>query len=185
MLNNKNRPPLFVFQRVWQHFVLWLPQLHSNNSNFYFYYQSPSTQCSTHDNLAYIQFTRGQGSWSCTDRVGEPRCVTGRRVALGRHYLLCGTWLPLQDGFCRLIIFVRHGAGEGRHSLAVADVEANVRVGDEELDDDAVLIADGGVDRSSALCILTKIKVALHSFQKNRQEPYFVMEHSFSAAAPS
>lgn len=71
-------------------------------------------------------------------------------------YLLGSTWLPLQDGFCRLIVFVRHGTGEGCHSLAVADVETNVRVGDEELDDDAVLIADGSVDRGSALCILAK-----------------------------
>lgn len=71
-------------------------------------------------------------------------------------YLLSSTWLPLQDGFCRLIVFVRHGAGEGCHSLAVADVETNVRVGDEQLDDDAVLIADGSVDRGSALCILAK-----------------------------
>lgn len=99
-------------------------------------------------------------------------------------YLLCGTWLPLQDGFCRLVVFVRHGTGEGCHSLAVADVQANVRVGDEELDDDAVLVADGGVDRSSALCILAKIKVVLHNFKKSRQKGYFVMGHSFSVVAP-
>lgn len=51
-------------------------------------------------------------------------------------------------------------------------------MGDEELDDDAVLIADGSVDRGSALCILAKIKEVLNDFKKKRQKQYFVMNHS-------
>lgn len=49
---------------------------------------------------------------------------------------------------------MRHGAGEGGHSLTVTDVEADVRVGNEELYDDAVLVADGDVDGCSAFRIL-------------------------------
>lgn len=50
-------------------------------------------------------------------------------------------------------------------------------MGDEELDDDTVLIADGSVDRGSALCILAKISEVLNDFKK-RQKQYFVMKHS-------
>lgn len=68
--------------------------------------------------------------------------------------LLGGAGLPLDDGLGCLVVLVRHGAGEGRHSLAVTDVETDVRVGNEELNDDAVLVADGDVDGRPAFSIL-------------------------------
>lgn len=71
-----------------------------------------------------------------------------------RQHLLGGAGLPLDDGLRCLVVLVRHGAGEGGHSLAVPDVEANVRVGNEELYDDTVLVADGNVDGCSAFRIL-------------------------------
>lgn len=72
--------------------------------------------------------------------------------------LFSGARLPLDDGLCCLVVLVRHGAGEGGHSLTVTDVEADVRVGNEELDDDAVLVADGNVDGCSAFSILAEDK---------------------------
>lgn len=71
------------------------------------------------------------------------------------NHLLSGARLPLEDGLCCLVVLVRHGAGERRHALAVADAQSDVRVGDEQLDDDVVLVANGGVDGSSALRVLT------------------------------
>lgn len=65
---------------------------------------------------------------------------------------------PLDDGLRRLVVLVRHGAGEGGHSLTVPDVETNVRVGNEQLYDDAVLVADGNVDGRSTLGILGEDK---------------------------
>ncbi len=70
-------------------------------------------------------------------------------------YLFSSTWLPLQDGLCCFVVLVRHCAGEGGHSLTVTNVETNVRMGNEELYDDVVLVANGSMDGSSALCILT------------------------------
>lgn len=76
-------------------------------------------------------------------------------VHLCQLYLLSSTRLPLEDRLCCLIVLVRHGAGEGGHSLAVTDVETNVRMGNEELYNDVVLVANGSMDGSPALCILT------------------------------
>lgn len=84
--------------------------------------------------------------------------LCNRRSSFYHHYLFCSTWLPLQNSFCCLIVFVRHGAGEGGHSLTVTDVKTDVRMGDEELYDDTVLVADGSMDRGSTLCILAKKK---------------------------
>lgn len=75
-----------------------------------------------------------------------------------RQYLFGGARFPLDDRLCCLVVLVRHGAGEGGHSLTVTDVEANVRVGNEELYDDAVLVADGNVDGCSAFRILAEDK---------------------------
>ena len=69
-------------------------------------------------------------------------------------HLLCSARLSLEDGLGRLVVLVGHGAGERRHALPVAGVEADVRVGDQQLDDDAVLVANGNMDRRMALCIL-------------------------------
>lgn len=76
---------------------------------------------------------------------------------LCQRYLLSSTWLPLQDSLRCLVVLVRHGTGEGSHSLTVAYVETNVWMGNEELYDDVVLAADGSVDGSPALCILTEM----------------------------
>ena len=69
-------------------------------------------------------------------------------------YLFGGAWLSLQDGLCSLVVLVRHGAGEGGHALAVTHGQTDVRVGDEQLDDDAVLVADGNVDGGPSLRVL-------------------------------
>lgn len=74
---------------------------------------------------------------------------------LCQRYLFSSTWLPLEDSLCCLIVLVRHGTGEGGHSLTVANVEANVWMGNEELYNDVVLAANGSMDGSSAFCILT------------------------------
>ena len=68
--------------------------------------------------------------------------------------LLSSSRLSFEDGLGGLVVLVGHGAGEGRHALAVAQVEPDVRVRDEQLDDDGVLVADGHVDGRSALCVL-------------------------------
>lgn len=75
-----------------------------------------------------------------------------------QEHLFGGAGFPLDDRLCGLVVLVRHGAGEGGHSLTVTDVEANVWVGYEELYDDAVLVADGNVDGCSAFRILAEDK---------------------------
>jgi hypothetical protein len=62
--------------------------------------------------------------------------------------------LSLEDGLCSLVVFVCHGAGKGGHAQAITRVQTYVRVGYELLDDDIVLVANGNVDRRSALCVL-------------------------------
>lgn len=86
---------------------------------------------------------------------GRRKGIIWEKHGLQRH-LLGGARLPLDDSLCCLVVLVRHGAGEGGHSLTVTDVEANVRVGNEELYDDAVLVADGNVDGCSAFRILAR-----------------------------
>lgn len=86
---------------------------------------------------------------------GRLKLVKREEQRLQQH-LLGGARLPLDDGLRCLVVLVRHGAGEGGHSLAVPDVEANVRVRNEELYDDAVLVADGNVDGRSAFRILAE-----------------------------
>lgn len=66
-------------------------------------------------------------------------------------YLFGSTWLPLENSLCRFIVLVRHGAGKGGHSLTVANVETNVWMGNEELYNDIVLVANSSMDGSSAL----------------------------------
>lgn len=83
--------------------------------------------------------------------------ATVRQTDLCQRYLLSSTWLPLQDSLRRLIVLVRHGTGEGGHSLTIANVETDVWMGYEELYDDVVLAANGSMDGSSALCILTEM----------------------------
>lgn len=99
--------------------------------------------------------------------MGTELEVNGRRKLIVREdgglraYLFGGAGLPLDDGLRCLVVLVRHGAGEGGHSLTVTDVEANVRVGNEQLYDDAVLVADGNVDGCSAFRILAEEKKLL------------------------
>lgn len=83
-----------------------------------------------------------------------------------QQYLFGGASFPLDDCLCCLVVLVRHGAGKGGHSLTVTDVEANVWVGNEELYDDAVLVADGNVDGCSAFRILAEDK-GKKRFKKN------------------
>lgn len=73
-------------------------------------------------------------------------------------YLLSSPRLPLENSLCCFVVLVRHGTGEGGHSLTVAHVETNVRMGNEELYNDVVLVANGSMDGSPALCILTEIE---------------------------
>lgn len=47
-----------------------------------------------------------------------------------------------------------HGTGKWRHALSVSNIQPDFRVGDEQLDDDALLVADGDMDGSTTLCIL-------------------------------
>ena len=96
-------------------------------------------------------------------RKGQP--MTRENLQLQQH-LLGGAGFPLDDGLRCLVVLVRHGAGEGGHSLTVADVEANVRVGNEELYDDPVLVADGNVDGCSTLRILAEDKEKKVTFPK-------------------
>lgn len=77
----------------------------------------------------------------------------GERRAPAAH-LLGGPGLPLQDGLGRLVVLVGHGAGKGGQALPVSHVQVDVGVRDQQLNDDAVLVADGHVDRRSSFCIL-------------------------------
>ena len=49
-----------------------------------------------------------------------------------------------------------HGAGERGHALPVSQAETNVWMGDEQLNDDAVLVTDGHMDRGPSLRILQR-----------------------------
>lgn len=71
-------------------------------------------------------------------------------------YLFSSTWLPLEDSLCCLVVLVCHGTSKWRHSLTITNVETYVWMGNEELYDDIVLVANGSMNGSSALCILTK-----------------------------
>lgn len=70
-------------------------------------------------------------------RSGEINTVTvhnlvlqwDKWVHLYQRYLFSSTWLPLEDSLCCLVVLVRHGTGEGGHSLTVANVETNVWMG--------------------------------------------------------
>lgn len=57
--------------------------------------------------------------------------------------------LSLEDGFGSLVVLVSHGTGKRRHALSVSNIQPDFRVGDEQLDDDALLVADGDVDWST------------------------------------
>lgn len=74
---------------------------------------------------------------------------------LRQCYLFSSTWLPFENSLCRLIVLVCHGTSERCHPLTVANVKTYVWMGNEELYNDVVLAANGSMDRSSALCILT------------------------------
>lgn len=104
--------------------------------------------------------------------------LCNRRSGFYQHYLFCSTWFPLQNSFCCLIVFVRHGAGEGGHSLTVTDVKTDVWMGDEELYDDTVLVADGSMDRGSTLCILAKKWTGrTKGLDKNTYETHLLVSH--------
>ena len=107
-------------------------------------------------------------TWTETERQWWGAIVTltvqhvrGSRVTklvqLCQCYLFCSTWLPLEDSLCCFIVLVCHGTGEGGHPLTVANAETNVWMGNEELYDDIVLVANGSMDGSSAFCVLTEM----------------------------
>lgn len=101
-------------------------------------------------------------TWTETDVWGQRRWMlevsTLPQSALALCYLLGSTGLPLQNSLSCLVILVRHCAGEGSHSLTISNVKTDVWMQNKELNNDIVLVANGGVDRSSALCILTEKK---------------------------
>lgn len=59
--------------------------------------------------------------------------------------------LSLKDCFSSFVVLVGHGTGERRHALSVSNIKPDFRVGDEQLDDDALLVADGDVDGRATL----------------------------------
>lgn len=69
-------------------------------------------------------------------------------------HLLSSPRLPLEDGLRCSVVLVCHGTGKRGQALSVADTQVDSRVGDQQLNDDAVLVADGHVDRCSSFCIL-------------------------------
>lgn len=84
------------------------------------------------------------------------QCIKATETGLKQGYLFSSTWLPLEDGLCCLIVLVCHSTGKGGHSLAVTNIEANVWMRNKELYNDVVLAANGSMDGSSSLCILTE-----------------------------
>lgn len=72
---------------------------------------------------------------------------------LGTH-LLCSPRLAFQDGLGRLVVLVSHGTGKRGQPLSVSDIQEDVRVRDQQLNDDTMLVADGHVNRCSSFCIL-------------------------------
>src|SRR4029434_7809296 len=99
--------------------------------------------------------TASKHGWLCTHAHAHTRAHTRAHTHTHSHtHLLSSSRLSFEDGLGGLVVLVGHGAGEGRHALAVAQVEPDVRVRDEQLDDDGVLVADGHVDGRSALCVL-------------------------------
>lgn len=69
-------------------------------------------------------------------------------------HLLCSPRLPFQDGLGSLIVLVSHGAGKRGQPLSVSDIQVDVRVRNQQLNDDTMLVADGHMDRRSSFCIL-------------------------------
>lgn len=69
-------------------------------------------------------------------------------------HLLGSPGLSLEDGLGGPVVLVSHGAGERGQPLSVADAQVDIRVGDQQLNDDTVLVADGHVDRRPSFCIL-------------------------------
>lgn len=73
---------------------------------------------------------------------------------------------------------MRHGTGEGGHSLTVANVETNVWMGNEELYNDVVLAANSSMDGSSAFCILTEMdRHIIKCFEKSMFTTHLVISH--------
>lgn len=66
-------------------------------------------------------------------------------------HLFSSTGFSLENSFSGFVILVGHGTGKRCHALSVSNVQTDFRVGDEQLDDDAVLVANGDVDGSTAL----------------------------------
>ena len=81
------------------------------------------------------------------------------KTGLYLRYLFSSAWLPLEDSFCCLIVLVCHSTGKGGHSLTVTNVKTNFWMGNEELYDDIVLVADGSMDGGSTLCILSEMDI--------------------------
>lgn len=115
---------------------------------------------------------------------GRWKLIIGEYPRL-QQYLFGGASFPLDDCLCCLVVLVRHGAGKGGHSLTVTDVEANVRVGNEELYDDAVLVADGNVDGCSAFRILAEDKGKKKGLKRTPLEPIIVHRRSQRGKAAS
>lgn len=89
-------------------------------------------------------------------------------------YLFGSTRLPLQDSLCCFIVLVSHRAGEGRHPLTVANAETNVGMRNEELYDDVVLVADGGMDRGPAFCILAERNKTVSKTEKKSMSTHYL-----------
>lgn len=66
-------------------------------------------------------------------------------------HLFSSTRLSLEDGFGSLIVLMGHGTGKWCHALSVSNIQPDFWVGDEQLDDDALLVADGDMDGSTTL----------------------------------
>lgn len=69
-------------------------------------------------------------------------------------HLLSSPRFSFQDGLGCLVVLVSHGAGKRGQPLSVSYIQVDIRVRNQQLNDDAMLVADGHMNRCSSFCIL-------------------------------
>lgn len=118
----------------WNSYIFRKGELNFKTSVFV---QKGPTQLVASGQSPQEKFCCGKWWWLVTDLLSSPR-------------------LSLQNGLSCLIVLVSHGAGERGQPLSVSYTQLNVRVRNQQLNDDAMLVADGHMDRCSSFCILQR-----------------------------